>query len=537
MSKITLDNLSDNLKEYLNGLGLSEEQVLNLINENGLNEEELKTMLKDTMSINELNTNSKTVIGAINELFQSANNGKELIASAIGEPVSAEDTFSAMSSDINSLLSTFKTNMMNNGVTVEGSDRFKSLIDKIATMVEEGEGKGIQFAEGTFTITGNKSNYTVNMNLSFNPTYVFANIQNAIHISGAWSNGTVGYVSNLSKFGGDKDPIVMSNVSSESFTISVTSSDIWSNGFANGTYSWYAIGVGEEDTTLRDSLASILQEEGVSVTEEDDMASLITKVDEEFDRKNANSVLNIISATELPATGKEGQICVVTDNPTSEINVTANVDDYASDGSIYILLGTSSSLDASKGSLIELSNNNGLKLILYYNRIYQNNTRLASYYYSNNMWNELTKKYIPLFEDGSVSNTELNSKFIFSSVSIQTVNNENVIRYGDTNAGNYAYFYTESQINFSDFNTIEITTKVSPSGTYTGQLIYYGFTNNINSLGAGTIPGSQQYTASTTNYTTTKLNISSWSGIGHLTFQMNKRGYGVYTYIQSIRLY
>ena len=70
MSKITLDNLSDNLKELLNnsGSGLTEEQVLNLINENGLNEEELKAMLKDTMSINELNTNSKTVIGAINEI-------------------------------------------------------------------------------------------------------------------------------------------------------------------------------------------------------------------------------------------------------------------------------------------------------------------------------------------------------------------------------------------------------------------------------------------------------------------------------------
>ena len=285
MSKITLDNLSDNLKEYLEGLGLSEEQVLNLINENGLDEEELKTMLKDTMSINELSTNSKTVIGAINELFQSANNGKELIANAIGEPLSSEDTFSAMSTDINSLLSTFKTNMMNNGVAVESSDRFKSLIDKIATLADS-EGKGIQFTEGTFTITGNKSNYTVNMNLSFSPTYVFANIQNAIHISGAWSNGTVGYVSNLSKFGGDKDPIVMSNVSSESFTISVTSSDIWSNGFANGTYSWYAIGVGEEDTTLRDSLASILEDEGVDVTEEDDMASLITKVDNEFDNMN-----------------------------------------------------------------------------------------------------------------------------------------------------------------------------------------------------------------------------------------------------------
>ena len=48
-------------------------------------------------------TESKDVIGAINELFQSANNGKELIANAIGEPVSKDDTFQAMSTDINSL--------------------------------------------------------------------------------------------------------------------------------------------------------------------------------------------------------------------------------------------------------------------------------------------------------------------------------------------------------------------------------------------------------------------------------------------------
>ena len=101
MSKITLDNLSDNLKAYLEGLGLSEEQVLNLINENGLDEEELKVMLKDTMHINELNTNSKTVIGAINELFQDVDNGKNLIATSIGNPlVDGNSSFKAMSEAI-----------------------------------------------------------------------------------------------------------------------------------------------------------------------------------------------------------------------------------------------------------------------------------------------------------------------------------------------------------------------------------------------------------------------------------------------------
>ena len=310
MSKITLDNLSDNLKAYLEGLGLSEEQVLNLINENGLDEEELKAMLKDTMSINELSTNSKTIIGAINELFQSANNGKELIASAIGEPVSSDDTFQAMSTDINSLLSTFKTNMMNNGIAVESEDKFKSLIDKIATLADS-EGKGIKFASGDFTLnvpnngsigsnTTGQVTQTVTFDkaLDFEWTYFFIG---PFNLGGSGSGNQYG---NNLYLCGLKNPI--STFLSGNGRGTVSAIEFSSTGFTlafNGGYStylyvwnneeniqWYAIGVGEEDTTLRDSLASILQEEGVGVTEEDDMASLITKVDEEFDEKNNSKV-------------------------------------------------------------------------------------------------------------------------------------------------------------------------------------------------------------------------------------------------------
>ena len=318
MSKITLDNLSDNLKVYLEGLGLSEEQVLNLINENGLDEEELKAMLKDTMSINELNTNSKTVIGAINELFQSANNGKELIANAIGEPLNAGDTFSAMSNDINSLLSTFKINMMNNGIAVESGDRFKSLIDKITTMVEEGSGKGIKYANGSIdniklpAYTSGFKQYSINLNIDFTPsilminigkfiiettsTYYTANttINSLIHNSS--SNAVVIISSTETGMGvgyayiSSSNQLYMSNLRYE------RSVDL-----ENITY--YAIGVGEEDTTLRDSLASILTEEGVSVTEEDDMASLISKVDSEFTKDNntINNLTNELAGKVTPA--------------------------------------------------------------------------------------------------------------------------------------------------------------------------------------------------------------------------------------------
>ena len=116
-----------------------------------------------------LNTEDKsTIVNAINEIL-----GKYLIADSIGEPLDASGTFSAMSNDINSLLNTFKTNMINNGITVESGDKFKQLINKIATLAEK-------------------------------------------------------------------------------------------------------------NTELRDSLASILKDEGVNVTEEDDIASLIIKTDEEF---------------------------------------------------------------------------------------------------------------------------------------------------------------------------------------------------------------------------------------------------------------
>ena len=166
MAKITIEELSGSLKEYLNGLGLTEAQVLELIDK--FEDEKIGV-------ISQLSTQEKgSLVGAINELFQSANNGKQLIANAIGEPLSSEDTFSAMSNDINSLLSTFKTNMMNNGIMVESGDKFKQLIDKVTVLVDN----------------------------------------------------------------------------------------------------------------LRDSLASILENKGVDVTEEDDMASLITKVDEEFNDKN-----------------------------------------------------------------------------------------------------------------------------------------------------------------------------------------------------------------------------------------------------------
>ena len=309
--RITIDNLSDSLKEMIsnsgsglseeqvlnliNENGLSDEQVLNLINENGLSEERVISLVKDNLTgdLTQLSTTNKTnIVAAINELFLSANNGKELIASAIGEPLNAEDTFSAMSTGINSLLSTFKTNMMNAGAAIGSGDKFKQLIEKLALLADSGD-SGIQYASGSgdWSTTEDITTITINTNLNFTPNIIFCKANSVLFRSGTSKYNTYdSVISNLTKTKfSNKDNysdfyVTIQNISSDSFDLVCTKP-------YNDQYTlvniceWYAIGVGKEDTTLRDSLASILQEEGVSVTEEDDMASLIGKVDEEFDRQ------------------------------------------------------------------------------------------------------------------------------------------------------------------------------------------------------------------------------------------------------------
>ena len=274
----------------------------------------------------------------VNEAFTNANNGKQLIASAIGEPVSSEDTFQAMSDDINGLLSTFKTNMMNNGIAVESGDRFKSLIDKIATMVEEGSGKGMRYVQGSYTYTSEKSaSVTVQTNLGFIPQY-FVVVVNGMYVSGvndlsASGNKYMvlttdcpyhGYQMIWSDGGVSSDRVLNLAYDANSFTIS--GGQLKYVHFQNGvTFNWHAFGVGEEDNTLRDSLASILQEEGVSVTNEDNMASLISKVDQEFDRQvvpqgtaGPEHVLQGVSFMNSSGTVQNGNIPILSSNYGTE---------------------------------------------------------------------------------------------------------------------------------------------------------------------------------------------------------------------------
>ena len=462
--RISIDNLSPELKEMIENSGMTEEQIVELLKSKG---------------INELQTNSKNVIDAINELFQSANNGKELIANAIGEPLSTEDTFSAMSNDINSLLSQFKTNMMNNGITVESGDKFKQLIDKIATLADN-EGKGIQYASGVAEKLSNGATYNkVNSGsngfsrisitgLKFEPMILFAYNLNSISIFVNKSLGSCfGYYNTTDihitiALYSDCSCAVLKHDGNNLIDFS---NIILPTTTTNNTWNYYAIGVGEEDTTLRDSLASILQEEGASVTEEDDMASLISKVDEEFDRKNGLllGTLNIISATELPVTGVENQVCVITDNPVEKFIVSQFTEDMTNVGDAICLdLATNERSD----NRLVMADNGRVKLYYYINRVVQSGNAKETYVYKNNQWVLLVEGLVYLLLDGvDMNNTTFGDTYIYNCSYTKIDASTGEICLGTSVQSTYQYKYScfsfANKINIDDYTKLTLRIKVS----------------------------------------------------------------------------
>ena len=363
----------------------------------------------------EVNTD---IISAVNSLMvdrvdNAENMGK--LANAIGEPVTANHSVDEVVEGLGEMLSTFKTNMMNSGVMVESSDKFKQLIDKIKGLTEGEGNKGIQFAEGTFPkLNDLTTEKTVTYDLDFTPTMLFV-VFNSI------TNNSAGIVykfciSNIDTISlpapGYSDAaravkISLTNITNESFTI-LDSSYYTTKDTGGGK--WYAIGIGEEDTTLRDSLASILQEEGVSVTEEDDMASLISKVDNEFDRKNneienSGGGLDIICATELPNEVVNNQVVLITDVEPSIIKLTTVEEcNPTTEGEINISYNVKENpnpLCISQGNILTV-------LYLYQAKLYNNGTVniLPAYIGVDNTWKDLNETLVILDAENRIANSE-----------------------------------------------------------------------------------------------------------------------------------
>ena len=486
----------------------------------------------------EVNTD---IISAVNSLMvdrvdNAENMGK--LANAIGEPVTANHSVDEVVEGLGEMLSTFKTNMMNSGVMVEGSDKFKQLIDKIKSISGEGSGS-LQYAEvplGDYSSASGTFSKTFTFeDIGFLPSLYFLHITNIDEdvVNICVPNGFTTDCLNQVVI------VTLKSITPTSLVVQFKIDSYMPEYiFALSGLKLIAIGIGEEDTTLRDSLASILTEEGVNVTEEDTMASLIIKVDEEFDRKNENlansgSVLDIISATELPATGRENQICVITDNPVNNFLTSINFNDkntVTNENIIFIYENPLSCL------LPLQMDNNGITNNCYINTIYQGNTILSSYIYQNNNWNQLTEDAL------NVISYEYYNNDVFGNMALPSQNN-----YGDSIApplvlnseglvlNNYNYStvscVTTNQIDFNKYSKARISYKSTGVASYnfyfiiaenstSHSLVTIASTSNVDSAYNSSINAAKSITISKANDVnkeySVEIDISSFTHVSEL---------------------
>lgn len=133
------------------------------------------------------NFKGETVEEALNELFQFADDGKKSIANVIGSPLSATDSFSSMSSKIQTLKNTFASNLNNKKQYASSSESLQTLISKISGI------EVMDFASGYES----GQVFSFEVALSFEPKHIIA-VANCISGSKNWEAAST-FIEKISK--------------------------------------------------------------------------------------------------------------------------------------------------------------------------------------------------------------------------------------------------------------------------------------------------------------------------------------------------
>ena len=524
----------------------------NLVYRDQLDDNVIDMLSEDIGSNYSLRTeNQKTIVAALNEI-----KGKNMIAGAIGDPLLNTDTYQSMKDKIEGLTNDLKIKLINNNISVAPYDKLKALIEKIDNL--QGTINSENLTTGTCDITLDIDNptYTLNYNL--------ANVPSKVFLCCDIFNGRRGSVNVVSA---DFPGVIISSENADnmlevscqndgdfSFNLLITDLTAETCNLTLNTYipdsvesvinvhvtKWYAIGeeLVEETSALKESLKEILTNKGVEVTGDESLAELILKVDE---IKTGGS-LNIISATELPASGIDNQVCVITDNPVDLFTVSSDFSDVTTDTSkIVMLIGSTQTNNTADGTLLELTAGNIITKY-YFIKACQGETRLDSYYWLNNQWNQLTAAYLYWLENKIFQNTDyFGTQASGNTWHQDDINGLYISKFG---TGNENYIITNTElIDFSAYKTIEMTIKVGntvstsflwigvgkTSGTYN-----LGFTGTITSyLPTARSNGCYVDCASTGTYT---VDISDITGTGYLGIQVEDDIHANF-YIYDIKLY
>lgn len=205
---------------------------------------ELKTDLNTILQNEGVDTSKATRLEELINLVESEiSSNKQKLANAIGEPVTNNDNVNEVCNKLNGLISSFKTALMNNEVSVGTNDKFKQLIEKVALI-----DKGKKYAEGTYRdfteyLTTGGTTIEVPYELNFTPTLIFVKfdyinntagntIKNAVISNKGNGNGQF-YMNYGLKFN-------ISDITSRSFSMTFSY-----GGNSNITFqgiTWYVIG-------------------------------------------------------------------------------------------------------------------------------------------------------------------------------------------------------------------------------------------------------------------------------------------------------
>ncbi|KEI96552.1 hypothetical protein N496_15290 [Clostridium botulinum A2B3 87] len=161
---------TDWVDDLKNSLDPSEDIAAKLQMQISENKSDLADITTKQGNLINLKTSNKTnLVSAVNELFQNANNGKNLISSVVGNPLLATDTFQQQSNKIQNLKNTFASNLTSKQQPSNSNESLNNLINKVANI-----NTGKRFAVGTRTIAESGTTQLVVQirGLSFTPSKV-----------------------------------------------------------------------------------------------------------------------------------------------------------------------------------------------------------------------------------------------------------------------------------------------------------------------------------------------------------------------------
>lgn len=255
---------------------------------------------------------------------------------------------------------------------------------------------------------------------------------------------------------------------------------------------------------VKQNLVDALIAKGVQASTSETFDSLIAKLN---DIQGTNPY-NIITASSLPATGEENQLCVLTSQASSEFYFNASTTTVPSNAITFVCI---SGNEANYSVTVD-------NVTTHYNISYskQNGTVRPVYLYKNGQWVSLALATTSLLENGII-NSSINNFFnVAPSYDNFWQYTQGTGLYTAGISNNYYSTLTTTQtINFDKYNSIQVTGYLNRSSTY-GLALYKGTAVENNLRDSDPYYQVTEYIGFSTTSATFTYDITSWTGNGYL---------------------